>query len=116
MFDLAYVCTANTTDTIPTPLLDRITPIAVSAEQVPDYLRRPRFVNEVIERIDRPGVATGLAWTPTGGDVLFVEATMMPSQEERLILTGMLGDVMRESVQAALSYIWSNADRLLILL
>lgn len=90
------------------------TPIAVSAEQVPDYLRRPRFVNEVIERIDRPGVATGLAWTPTGGDVLFVEATMMPSQEERLILTGMLGDVMRESAQAALSYVWSNADRLAI--
>jgi ATP-dependent Lon protease len=57
-------------------------------------------------------VATGLAWTPTGGDVLFVEATMMPSQEERLILTGMLGDVMRESAQAALSYVRSNAARL----
>jgi ATP-dependent Lon protease len=57
-------------------------------------------------------VATGLAWTPTGGDVLFVEATMMPSSEERLILTGMLGDVMRESAQAALSYVRSNAETL----
>ena len=66
-----------------------------------EYLGRPRFFDEVAERTDRPGVATGLAWTPTGGDVLFVEATMMPSSEERLVLTGMLGDVMRESAQAA---------------
>ena len=88
------------------------TPIRVGAEQVPDYLRRPRFVNEVAERIDRPGVATGLAWTPAGGDVLFVEAAMMPAQEERLVLTGMLGDVMRESAQAALSYLRSNAEHL----
>ena len=65
------------------------------------YLGRPRFFDEVAERTERPGVATGLAWTPTGGDVLFVEATMMPSSEEQLILTGMLGDVMRESAQAA---------------
>ena len=64
------------------------------------------------ERTTRPGVATGLAWTPTGGDVLFVEVTMMPSNEERLVLTGMLGDVMRESAQAAVSYVWSNAEAL----
>jgi ATP-dependent Lon protease len=57
-------------------------------------------------------VATGLAWTPAGGDVLFVEATCMPSAEERLILTGMLGDVMRESAQAALSFVRSNAKEL----
>jgi ATP-dependent Lon protease len=81
----------------------------VTPEKVVDYLGRPRFFDEVAERTDRPGVATGLAWTPTGGDVLFVEATMMPSNEERLILTGMLGDVMRESAQAALSYVRSNA-------
>jgi ATP-dependent Lon protease len=81
----------------------------VTAQNVVDYLGRPRFFDEVAERTDRPGVATGLAWTPTGGDVLFVEATMMPSSEERLILTGMLGDVMRESAQAALSYVRSNA-------
>src|SRR5207245_5289793 len=72
----------------------------------------PRFCDEVAERTTRPGVATGLAWTPTGGDVLFVEATMMPSGEERLLLTGMLGDVMRESAQAAVSYVWSNAASL----
>jgi ATP-dependent Lon protease len=79
---------------------------------VVDYLGRPRFFDEVAERTDRPGVATGLAWTPVGGDVLFVEATKMPSDEERLILTGMLGDVMRESAQAALSYVRSNAEEL----
>ncbi|MCC6314331.1 MAG: endopeptidase La [Thermomicrobiales bacterium] len=81
----------------------------VTAARVTDYLGRPRFIDEVAERTDRPGIATGLAWTPSGGDVLFVEATMMPSREERLILTGMLGDVMRESAQAALSYVRSNA-------
>ena len=84
----------------------------MTPENVVDYLGRPRFFDEVAERTDRPGVATGLAWTPTGGDVLFVEATMMPSSEERLILTGMLGDVMRESAQAALSYVRSNAAAL----
>jgi ATP-dependent Lon protease len=79
---------------------------------VETYLGRPRFLDEVAERTDRPGVATGLAWTPAGGDVLFVEATCMPSAEERLILTGMLGDVMRESAQAALSFVRSNAKEL----
>jgi ATP-dependent Lon protease len=86
--------------------------IRVDAERVDELLGRPRFHDEVAERTEQPGVATGLAWTPTGGDVLFVEATMMPSQEERLILTGMLGDVMRESAQAALSYVRSNAQRI----
>jgi ATP-dependent Lon protease len=86
--------------------------VEVTPEKVVEYLGRPRFFDEVAERTDRPGVATGLAWTPTGGDVLFVEATMMPSNEERLVLTGMLGDVMRESAQAALSYVRSNAEAL----
>ncbi|HET6370440.1 MAG TPA: S16 family serine protease, partial [Nitrospiria bacterium] len=87
-------------------------PIEVKSDQLRDYLGPSRFFDELAERIDRPGIATGLAWTPTGGDILFIEATMMPSREERLILTGMLGDVMRESVQAALSYLRSNAGRL----
>jgi ATP-dependent Lon protease len=86
--------------------------VRITAEQVADYLGRPRFFDEVAERTARPGVATGLAWTPTGGDVLFVEATMMPSRDERLVLTGMLGDVMRESAQAAVSYVRSNAEAL----
>ncbi|PMB51980.1 endopeptidase La [Fischerella thermalis CCMEE 5201] len=90
----------------------KVTATTVEAEQLPDYLRRPRFLDEVVERIDRPGIATGLAWTPAGGDVLFVEATMMPGRAEQLVLTGMLGDVMRESAQAALSYVRSNAEKL----
>ncbi len=86
--------------------------VRITADQVTEYLGRPRFFDEVAERTSRPGVATGLAWTPTGGDVLFVETTMMPSSEERLVLTGMLGDVMRESAQAAVSYVRSNAEAL----
>jgi ATP-dependent Lon protease len=88
------------------------TPGRVTAEMLEGYLGRPRFFDEVAERTTRPGVATGLAWTPTGGDVLFVEASMMPGREEDLILTGMLGDVMRESAMAAVSYIRSNAEHL----
>jgi ATP-dependent Lon protease len=87
-------------------------PVRVTAEAVPEYLGRPRFFDEVAERTTRPGVATGLAWTPVGGDVLFVEATMMPGKDEGLVLTGMLGDVMRESAQAAASYLRSNAAQL----
>ncbi len=84
-------------------------PFEVTAAQLPELLGRPRFLEEVVERIDRPGVVTGLAWTPVGGDILFIEAAMTPSKENRLILTGQLGDVMRESAQAALSYVRSNA-------
>jgi ATP-dependent Lon protease len=87
-------------------------PIHVGEANVDALLGRPYFHDEVAERTERPGVAVGLAWTPSGGDVLFVEATMMPSKDERLLLTGMLGDVMRESAQAALSYVRSNAVRL----
>jgi ATP-dependent Lon protease len=87
-------------------------PVRITPENLAEYLGRPHFFDEVAERTNRPGVATGLAWTPVGGDVLFVEVTMMPSTEERLVLTGMLGDVMRESAQAAVSYVWSNADAL----
>jgi ATP-dependent Lon protease len=87
-------------------------PVRVTRDLVVEYLGRPRFFDEIAERTTRPGVATGLAWTATGGDVLFVEATMMPSTEEHLVLTGMLGDVMRESAQAAVSYVRSNAEAL----
>ncbi len=90
----------------------QVASVRVTAENLVEYLGRPRFFDEVAERTSRPGVATGLAWTPVGGDVLFVEATMIPSGEERLVLTGMLGDVMRESAQAAVSYVWSNAEAL----
>jgi ATP-dependent Lon protease len=63
-----------------------------------------KFFPELPERMIKPGVATGLAWTPHGGDLLFVEATAMPSHRSHLILTGQLGDVMKESAQIALSF------------
>jgi ATP-dependent Lon protease len=87
----------------------RATPIHINRDDVPDYLGRQRFFEEVAERIDRPGIATGLVWTPVGGEIIFIEAATMPSKEERLILTGQLGDVMKESATAALSYVRSNA-------
>jgi ATP-dependent Lon protease len=69
-----------------------------------------KFTSEVAERTEDPGVATGLAWTPVGGAILFVEATKMYGKG-KLTLTGQLGDVMKESAQAALSYVRTNADR-----
>jgi ATP-dependent Lon protease len=88
------------------------TPIHVTAENLPEYLGRPRFFEEFAERIDRPGIATGLTWTPVGGEIIFIEAASMPSKESQLILTGQLGDVMKESAMAALSYVRSHADSL----
>ena len=88
------------------------TPIHVNAEDVPELLGRPRFQEEVVERIDRPGIATGLVWTPVGGEIIFIEAASMPSKESQLILTGQLGDVMKESAMAALSYVRSHAESL----
>jgi ATP-dependent Lon protease len=69
-----------------------------------------KFTSEVAERTEDPGVATGLAWTPVGGSILFIEATKMPGKG-KLTLTGQLGDVMKESAQAALSYVRANTDR-----
>jgi ATP-dependent Lon protease len=86
-------------------------PIAVNAEDLSQVLGVGAFRDEALERIDRPGVALGLAWMPTGGELLFVETTSMPG-DERLVLTGMLGNVMRESAQTALSYLRSNGERL----
>jgi ATP-dependent Lon protease len=90
----------------------RETPVHVTGEQVPEYLGRQRFFEEAAERIDRPGIATGLVWTPVGGEIIFIEAASMPSKEFRLTLTGQLGDVMKESAMAALSYVRSNAAAL----
>ncbi|MBC7235500.1 MAG: endopeptidase La [Chloroflexi bacterium] len=80
----------------------------ITADTVADYLGRPIYFYEVAERTQVPGVATGLAWTPTGGDILFIEATKMRGNKG-FILTGQLGEVMRESAQAALSYVRSKA-------
>jgi ATP-dependent Lon protease len=80
----------------------------VKAEEVPEYLGPQKFMSEVAERTAEPGVATGLAWTPVGGDILFIEATKMPGKGS-LVLTGQLGDVMKESAQAALSFVRAKA-------
>ncbi|MCZ6598275.1 MAG: endopeptidase La [Planctomycetota bacterium] len=85
--------------------------LTVDADDLAEILGPPRFENEVALRTSVPGVATGLAWTPVGGDILFVEATRMPGKGE-LILTGQLGDVMKESARAALSLIQSHAREL----
>lgn len=90
----------------------RQTPIHVTAEQLHDYLGRQRFFEEAAERIDRPGIATGLVWTPVGGEIIFIEAAAMPGKSGQLTLTGQLGDVMKESAMAALSYVRSNAVQL----
>jgi ATP-dependent Lon protease len=87
------------------------TPIRVDAGDVSRYLKRRRFHDEAADRTSVPGVATGLAVTGVGGDVLFVEATSMPG-ESGMTVTGQLGDVMKESAQIALSYVRSKADQL----
>ena len=83
----------------------------VTQEKVSDLLGPIKFFPEVAERTQRPGVAIGLAWTPNGGDILFIEATRMVGKKG-LTLTGHLGDVMKESAQTALSYVRSQADQL----
>jgi ATP-dependent Lon protease len=88
------------------------TPIHVSANEISEYLGRQRFFQEAAERIDRPGIATGLTWTPVGGEIIFIEAASMTGKENQLILTGQLGDVMKESAIAALSYVRSHAESL----
>ncbi|HEY3070647.1 MAG TPA: endopeptidase La, partial [Gaiellaceae bacterium] len=82
--------------------------VRVDDRRVRSWLGRPRFAGEVRKRTSDPGVATGLAVTPVGGDVLFIEATAMPG-DGKLIVTGQLGEVMRESAQAALSWVRGHA-------
>ena len=88
-------------------------PISVGPEDLPRILGAPRFENEVAMRTSVPGVATGLAWTPVGGDILFVESSRVPGSG-KLILTGQLGDVMKESAQAAVTLVKGQAERLKI--
>ncbi len=93
---------------------DAKAPVTVDVDEVREYLGRPRFFFEAAERTSVPGVATGLAVTGTGGDVLFIEATRLENSDgpEGLMLTGQLGDVMKESGQIALSYVRSHAAEL----
>jgi ATP-dependent Lon protease len=86
-------------------------PEQITPEMLKKYLGAPKFFSEVADRTIEAGVATGLAWTAAGGDIIFIESTRM-SGKKGLTLTGSLGDVMKESAQAALSYIRSRAERL----
>jgi ATP-dependent Lon protease len=85
--------------------------VSVTGPKARELLGRPRFPSDLRRRTAAPGVATGLAWTPVGGDVLFVEATAMPGSG-KLTITGQLGDVMRESAQAALSWVRAHLGEL----
>ncbi|MBX7212416.1 MAG: endopeptidase La [Thermoflexales bacterium] len=86
-------------------------PVKVTAKMLPELLGKPKFYFEAIERTATPGVATGMVWTPVGGDIVFIEATRMKGSKG-FILTGQLGDVMRESAQAALSFLRTHASEL----
>ncbi len=85
--------------------------LVIEPDKLQDYLGKPEYYYDVAERIRVPGVATGLAVTAVGGDILFVEVTSMPGKKN-LIITGQLGDVMHESVETALSYVRSRAESL----
>jgi len=85
--------------------------VIVTPENVAEFLGPPKFLEEIAERRPQVGVATGLAWTPFGGSVLFVETTKMPGKGS-LIITGHLGEIMKESAQAALSYVRSRSEQL----
>jgi ATP-dependent Lon protease len=85
--------------------------VRISAKRARELLGKRRFFAEQRRRTRDPGVATGLAWTPVGGEVLFVEATAMPGSGN-LTITGQLGEVMKESAQAALSYVRRNLDKI----
>ena len=102
--EIANVCRGVATEVVS----GNVSQVVVKAVDVTTLLGPPRFESEVRARTAQAGVATGLAWTQSGGDILFVEATAMPGRGA-LTLTGQLGDVMKESVQAALSYVRSRS-------
>jgi ATP-dependent Lon protease len=91
-----------------------VEPLEVTPAVVEEYLGAPKIREdaEIAERTRKPGVAVGLAWTPAGGDILFIEATKMSGSGKGMILTGHLGQVMQESMQAALSWVRANAAAL----
>ncbi|KGP62577.1 peptidase [Legionella norrlandica] len=105
--EIASVCRKVATQIVES----KRTPVKVTKDKLIKLLGKPEFYSEVAERTTIPGVATGLAVTTTGGDILFIEATKMPGSKN-FIITGQLGDVMKESAQAALSYVRSKAHDL----
>ena len=106
--EIATVCRAIAVKVAEGTAKDHYT---VERDDLSEFLGPERYLPEVAERTVEPGVATGLAWTPVGGDIIFVEATRMPGKGS-LVLTGQLGDVMKESAQAALSFVKSRAASL----
>jgi len=108
--ELMRICRQVALEIARTPA-DEVLQFKITEGEVGRYLGKPRFKNEVAERTALAGVATGLAWTPSGGDILFIETTRMPGKG-RLETTGKLGDVMKESALAALSYVRSHAESL----
>ena len=105
--EIAAICRGVAKD-VARGIMDKV---VIGPEKLHKYLGPVKFFLELAERTSDPGVATGLAWTPTGGDIIFVEATKMRG-EKGLTLTGQLGDVMKESAQAALAYVRSKAKEL----
>jgi endopeptidase La len=108
---------AATAVPVPTPIpVPPMQPViettVVDGDQLVSYLGQPRFREEAPFRTSRPGVATGLAWTETGGDVLYIEASLLPGGHGNIQLTGQLGNVMQESARAAVSHIRSSAETL----
>jgi ATP-dependent Lon protease len=101
----------ETSPTLNSEPLTPNSPIVVTRDFVRNALGRQRFYNEAKERIDQPGVATGMVWTPVGGDIIFIEAAAVEGNKE-LKITGQLGDVMRESAEAALTYVRSRGNSL----
>jgi ATP-dependent Lon protease len=92
---------------------DEIDKAKIDADDVSIYLGKQKFYSDVAERTKVPGVATGMAWTPYGGDILFIEASVAPGSG-KITITGQLGDVMKESATLAMSYLKAHADRLSI--
>src|SRR5207237_3367502 len=88
-------------------------PLVIDDKELPEYLGQPKFISEAAEKIKEIGIAMGLAWTPVGGEILFIEAPRMQGRGQ-LMLTGSHGDVMKESAQTALSYLRSQAKALSI--
>ena len=105
--EIANICRAAATEFAK----DRTETLSITPDNLRTYLGNPRVFYDLAERARIPGIATGLAYTPTGGDILFIEATRMPGKGN-LILTGQLGDVMRESASAVMSYVRANASSL----
>ena len=108
--EVAAICRAVARKVASAPESEKVH-IEVKPDSIKEYLGPKKVYPDMAERIATSGIATGLAWTPTGGDILFIEATLMPGKGD-LKLTGQLGDVMKESVLAALSFVRANASRL----